>query len=109
MWICNRIQLILQLRICFPGYILSPEHIHACVSYIYNDPTPPPKHSIAIFSSENRDTWARCRAELVEAGNEGVLNSLDTAAFNIVFDDVVVDTDHQKLYHTFLHGNGNNR
>nr|AXY87732.1 carnitine O-palmitoyltransferase 2 [Eriocheir sinensis] len=91
------------------GNILSPEHVYACVSYIYNDPTPPPQHSIAIFSTENRDTWAKCRAELVEAGNEGVLNALDTAAFNIVFDKEEVGMDPYKMYHTFLHGDGDNR
>lgn len=101
--------LIIELRKCFPGNILSPEHIHACVSYIYNDLTPPPQRSIAIFSSENRDTWAKCRAELVEAGNEGALKALDTAAFNIVFESEKIGTDPIKTYHTFLHGNGNNR
>ncbi|KAK4298498.1 hypothetical protein Pmani_029164 [Petrolisthes manimaculis] len=91
------------------GNILSPAHIHACVSYIYNDETPPPKHSIAIFSSENRNTWASCRAELLAAGNEAAIETIDTAAFNIVFDDVEVGMDPTKMYHTFLHGNGKNR
>lgn len=45
----------------------------------------------------------------MEAGNEGVLNALDTAAFNIVFDEEKVGMDPLKMYHTFLHGNGNNR
>ncbi|XP_045131359.1 carnitine O-palmitoyltransferase 2, mitochondrial-like isoform X2 [Portunus trituberculatus] len=91
------------------GNILSPEHIHACVSYIYNDQIPPAKRSIAIFTTENRDTWAKCREELVEAGNEATLDVLDTAAFNIVFDETVLGDDHEKMYHTFLHGDGNNR
>lgn len=91
------------------GNILSPAHIHACVSYIYNDQTPPAKRSIAIFTSENRDTWARCREELVEAGNEAALDVLDTAAFNIVFDEAVLGDDPVKSFHTFLHGDGNNR
>ena len=88
---------------------MSPSHVHACVSYIANDQSPAPEHSIAIFSSENRDTWAKCRDELIAAGNEEALNAIDTAAFNIVFDDVETGVDPQKLYHTFLHGNGNNR
>lgn len=93
----------------FPGNILSPEHIHACVSYIYNDQSPPPQRSIAILSSENRDTWARCRTELVEAGNEAALDAIDTAAFNFVFDNEKIGEDPVKAYHTFLHGNGSNR
>ncbi|XP_063860415.1 carnitine O-palmitoyltransferase 2, mitochondrial-like isoform X5 [Scylla paramamosain] len=91
------------------GNILSPEHIHACVSYIYNDQTPPAKRSIAIFTTENRDTWAKCRDELVEAGNEAALDVLDAAAFNIVFDEAILGDDPIKTYHTFLHGDGNNR
>ena len=79
------------------------------MSYIYNDQIPPAKRSIAIFSTENRDTWAKCREELVEAGNEAALDVLDTAAFNIVFDEAVLGDDHAKAYHTFLHGDGNNR
>lgn len=91
------------------GNILPPSHIHACVSYIANDPTPAPKHSIAILSSENRDTWAKCRSELIAAGNEEVLNAIDTAAFNMVFDDAKVGTDPKKTYRTFLYGDGKNR
>ncbi|KAK7074876.1 Carnitine O-palmitoyltransferase 2, mitochondrial [Halocaridina rubra] len=91
------------------GNIFSPSHLHACVSYIANDQTPPPKHPIAILSSENRDIWAKCRAELVAAGNEESLNAIDTAAFNIVFDDAKVGTDPEKMYRTFLYGNGKNR
>lgn len=91
------------------GNILSPDHIHACVSYIAKDQTPPPKHSIAILSSENRDTWAACREELVVAGNEAALNAIDTAAFNVVFDCEEVNLDPEKMYRTFLYGNGKNR
>ncbi|XP_068240394.1 carnitine O-palmitoyltransferase 2, mitochondrial isoform X4 [Palaemon carinicauda] len=91
------------------GNLLPPDHIHTCVSYVANDPTPAPEHSIAIFSSENRDTWARCRDELIAAGNEEALNLIDTAAFNIVFDDVRTELDPIKTYRTFLYGNGKNR
>nr|XP_053634509.1 carnitine O-palmitoyltransferase 2, mitochondrial-like isoform X2 [Cherax quadricarinatus]XP_053634510.1 carnitine O-palmitoyltransferase 2, mitochondrial-like isoform X2 [Cherax quadricarinatus] len=91
------------------GNILPPEHIHACISYIAKDQTPPPKYPIAIFSSENRNTWAACRAELLAAGNEAALNAIDCAAFNIVFDDVEVGSQPEKIFHTFLYGNGKNR
>lgn len=64
---------------------------------------------MAILSSENRDTWAKCRAELIEAGNEKALDAIDTAAFNIVLDDHDVGTDPEKMYRTFLYGNGKNR
>lgn len=64
---------------------------------------------MAILSSENRDTWAKCRAELIEAGNEEALDAIDTAAFNIVLDDHDVGTDPEKMYRTFLYGNGKNR
>ncbi|XP_045616740.2 carnitine O-palmitoyltransferase 2, mitochondrial isoform X1 [Procambarus clarkii] len=91
------------------GNILPPNHIHACISHIAKDQTPPPKYPIAILSSENRDTWAACRTELVAAGNEAALNSIDSAAFNIVFDDQEVGLDAEKMYRTFLYGNGKNR
>ncbi|XP_027219853.1 carnitine O-palmitoyltransferase 2, mitochondrial isoform X1 [Penaeus vannamei] len=91
------------------GNILSPSYVHACVSYIANSQSPPPSHCLAILSSENRDTWAKCRAELIAAGNEEALDAIDTAAFNIVLDDLDVGMDPEKMYRTFLYGNGKNR
>ena len=68
-----------------------------------------PAHPVGIMTSENRDTWAAVRKELIMAGNDEVLNIIDTAAFNIVIDDVVLNKEPEKSYRTFLYGNGCNR
>ncbi|CAL4150213.1 unnamed protein product, partial [Meganyctiphanes norvegica] len=89
--------------------LLPPSHVHACVAHVAADNTPPPSNPVSILTSENRDVWAKARKELVAAGNEEVLNLIDTAAFNIVFDDTDTGMDPETIYRTFLYGNGANR
>ncbi|KAL7647982.1 UNVERIFIED_CONTAM: hypothetical protein RMT77_001598 [Armadillidium vulgare] len=92
------------------GNIMPPSHIHACVSYIYNDKSPFPEFPVGILTSENRDVWATMRNELIQAGNEEALMLIDSAAFNIVLDDTSnVKDDPDVWYRTFLCGKGGNR
>lgn len=89
--------------------MLPPSHIHSCVSYIYNDKSPRPNFPPGILTTENRDIWANVRNELIQAGNEETLNLIDSAAFNIVFDENVVNNDPIKCFEVSLYGDGSNR
>ncbi|KAF2367185.1 Acyltransferase ChoActase/COT/CPT [Trinorchestia longiramus] len=91
------------------GCIYPPSHLHACVAYIVADTSPRPAHPLGYLTSENRDTWAKVRQELVAAGNGEALEAIDHAAYNIVFDSHDVGADPQKCFRTFLYGDGGNR
>ncbi|KAA0198976.1 hypothetical protein HAZT_HAZT010762 [Hyalella azteca] len=79
------------------------------MAHIAADTTPRPAHPLGYLTSENRDTWAKVRQELVAAGNAESLAAVDHAAFNLVLDGQVVGQDPELCYRTFLYGDGGNR
>nr|XP_028589279.1 carnitine O-palmitoyltransferase 2, mitochondrial isoform X1 [Podarcis muralis] len=90
------------------GNIVAPSEIQAHLKYIISDSSPVPAFPLACLTSENRDTWARLRQELLENGNKEALTKVDSAIFCLCLDDFPIkDLNH--LSHTMLHGDGVNR
>lgn len=65
--------------------------------------------NLGVFTTMNRDDWAKLRGDLINLGNEHLLKMIDTALFSICLDDVVLGEDKYKLVRTFLHSDGKNR
>lgn len=76
---------------------------------IMSDNTPEETHPIGILTSQNRDEWARQRKHLEATGNAEVLKKIDSAIFNLVLDDSVINNDKHKILSHYLHGDGLNR
>ncbi|KAK2543146.1 Cpt2 [Columba livia] len=83
-------------------------YITAHLKYILSDNSPAPAFPLGYLSSENRDTWALLRKNLLDNGNEEALQKVDSAVFCLSLDDFSVK-DFVHLSHTMLHGDGANR
>ncbi|KAJ6662498.1 hypothetical protein lerEdw1_011634 [Lerista edwardsae] len=90
------------------GNIMKPSEIQAHLKYILSDDSPAPAFPLASLPSENRDTWALLRQELLDNGNEEALRKVDSAIFCLCLDDFPIK-DLTHLSHTMLHGDGINR
>ncbi|XP_028666703.1 carnitine O-palmitoyltransferase 2, mitochondrial [Erpetoichthys calabaricus] len=90
------------------GNLLKPTKIHAHLKFILSDPAPPQAFPLGILTSENRDTWAALREQLLAAGNEEALAKVDSALFCLCLDDESLK-DHVHISHNMLHGDGQNR
>ncbi|XP_054835962.1 carnitine O-palmitoyltransferase 2, mitochondrial isoform X2 [Eublepharis macularius] len=90
------------------GNIVEPLEIQAHLKYILSDISSVPTFPLACLTTENRDTWASLRQELLDNGNEQALRKVDSAIFCLCFDDSPIE-DLIQLSHTMLHGNGINR
>ncbi|XP_063154039.1 carnitine O-palmitoyltransferase 2, mitochondrial [Candoia aspera] len=90
------------------GDIVKPSEIQAHLKFILSDNTPAPAFPLAYLTTENRDTWATLRQELLDNGNREALRKVDSAIFCLCLDDFPIkDLNH--LSHTMLHGDGINR
>ncbi|XP_015278779.1 PREDICTED: carnitine O-palmitoyltransferase 2, mitochondrial [Gekko japonicus] len=90
------------------GNIMKPSEIQAHLKYILSDNSAAPAFPFACLTTENRDSWASLRQELLDSGNEEALRKVDSAIFCLCFDDSPVK-DLVHLSHTMLHGDGSNR
>ncbi|XP_064473345.1 carnitine O-palmitoyltransferase 2, mitochondrial-like [Ornithodoros turicata] len=92
------------------GNVVSPDHVHSCLAYILSDKSPPPATPVPALTSENRDQWAKVRAELEAQGNADALRKIDSAIFALVLDEQSFKSDNlEDLAHNFLHGPVTNR
>ncbi|XP_053612787.1 carnitine O-palmitoyltransferase 2, mitochondrial [Plodia interpunctella] len=89
------------------GNILSPTELLGNLSRILNDPSPKADHPLGILTTQNRDDWARQRVHLEETGNGETLRKIDSAIFNLVLDDIVIDDNKHLLLRHFLQGDSN--
>ncbi|NXS71063.1 CPT2 palmitoyltransferase, partial [Pandion haliaetus] len=90
------------------GNMLKPSEIQAHLKYILSDNSPAPAFPLGYLSSENRDTWALLRKNLLDNGNEEALQKVDSAVFCLSLDGFPIK-DFVHLSHTMLHGDGANR
>ncbi|XP_058031126.1 carnitine O-palmitoyltransferase 2, mitochondrial isoform X1 [Ahaetulla prasina] len=90
------------------GNIVKPSEIQAHLKFILSDKAPVPAFPLPYLTTENRDTWATLRQELLDNGNREALRKVDSAIFCLCLDDFPIkDVDH--LSRTMLHGDGTNR
>ncbi|CAC5425186.1 CPT2 [Mytilus coruscus] len=90
------------------GMVLAPDVIMAHLNYILQDSRPAPEYPVGVLTSENRDTWATIRQQLLNSGNENTLQLIDSAAFVLTLDDCA-PKDPNDITKNFLHGDGKNR
>ncbi|XP_028932337.1 carnitine O-palmitoyltransferase 2, mitochondrial-like isoform X1 [Ornithorhynchus anatinus] len=90
------------------GNILHPYEIQAHLVNIMQDGVQVPEYPLGYLTTENRNTWAVIREQLLEAGNEESLNKIDSALFCLCLDDISTQ-NHVELSHCMLHGYGYNR
>ncbi|KAI8497228.1 Carnitine O-palmitoyltransferase 2, mitochondrial [Branchiostoma belcheri] len=90
------------------GNIKPAAELHAYLSHILSDQTPPPSHPLGYLTAENRDTWAGLRQKLEDCGNGEVLKTVDSAMFCLCLDDSAAE-DVDSLTRLMLHGDGANR
>lgn len=90
------------------GNIVKPAVIQAHLKSILAANSQIPAFPLACLTTENRDTWAGLRQELLNNGNEEVLRKVDSAIFCLCLDDLPVK-DLVHLSHSMLHGDGINR
>lgn len=65
----------------------------------------PAEHPIGILTTENRDTWAGIRQQLVDTQNESALKTVDTALFCVSLDDQQNDpSEYVPIVQNLLHG-----
>ncbi|XP_067884843.1 carnitine O-palmitoyltransferase 2, mitochondrial-like [Heterodontus francisci] len=90
------------------GDILHPSEIQKCLQYILQVDSSPPEFPLGYLTTEDRDTWAKVRQELVDLGNRENLQKVEGAIFCLCLDDVSVENE-VELTHTMFHGYGANR
>ncbi|XP_030423526.1 carnitine O-palmitoyltransferase 2, mitochondrial-like isoform X1 [Gopherus evgoodei] len=90
------------------GNILHPSEIQAQLIYILQDADRLPEFSLCYLTTEDRNTWAAVRQQLLEAGNEDNLRKIDSAVFCLCLDNISPKDD-TELSHCMLHGRGFNR
>ncbi|KAJ7332709.1 hypothetical protein JRQ81_014889 [Phrynocephalus forsythii] len=90
------------------GNIVRPSEIQAHLKYILSDNSPAPEFPLACLTSEERDTWAKLRQELLDNGNMETLRKVDSAIFCLCLDDFPI-RDITHLSQVMLHGDGINR
>ncbi|XP_043485133.1 carnitine O-palmitoyltransferase 2, mitochondrial-like isoform X2 [Leptopilina heterotoma] len=91
------------------GTLVSPVEIAANLNFILGDNKGSSKNPIGIFTTSERDQWAKARAHLLKIGNNDVLQKIDSAAFALILDDEDFSQEFMNLLRNFLHGDGKNR
>lgn len=61
--------------------------IQARLKYILSKETKKAEYPVAVLTTENRDTWAKIRSDLVNEGNAEALKTIDSAIFVISLED----------------------
>ena len=92
------------------GDIKEPSELLTCIKYILEQPKID-KESIAVLSTEERDTWAKTREILINSNavNKENIQLIDSAHFVICLDDFVPQNLDDGA-HNYLHGcNKNNK
>ncbi|KAM5149093.1 carnitine O-palmitoyltransferase 2, mitochondrial [Mantella aurantiaca] len=90
------------------GSIVKASEIKAHLNYILSDKTPAPEFPIGYLTSDDRNTWAIVRQNLLDNGNQDALHKVDSAVFCLCLDDFPVK-DHIHLSHNMLYGSAANR
>ncbi|OCT85028.1 carnitine O-palmitoyltransferase 2, mitochondrial-like [Xenopus laevis] len=90
------------------GNIVKASEIQAHLQHILFDTTPTPEFPLGYLTSEERNTWAILRQQLLDNGNEEALAKVDSAVFCLCLDDFPIK-DSVHLSHNMLHGSGLNR
>ncbi|XP_020648863.2 carnitine O-palmitoyltransferase 2, mitochondrial isoform X1 [Pogona vitticeps] len=90
------------------GNILHPSEIQAHLTQIIHDADRLPGFELSLLTTEERNTWATLRQELVLKGNEENLKKIDSAVFCLCLDNTSPKNE-TELAHCFLHGYGFNR
>lgn len=88
---------------------MSPQEILGNLSKIMNDNSPYSEYPLGVLTAQNRDQWAQQRSHLESTGNSEVLRKIDSAVFNLVLDEDVINDDKRVLLRKYLHGDGTNR
>lgn len=92
------------------GNIETPEVIEARLKYILSKQTNKAEYPIAVLTTENRDTWAKVRSDLVSDGNSEALKTIDSAIFVISLEDGQFDeANPNPLFKQLLGGCGYSR
>lgn len=90
--------------------ILSEEKIMQDLNYILRDKAPKPEHEIGYLTTQERDKWAHARAHLLDTGNAGSINVIDSGIFCVVLEDDDCDVmDVLESTKMFLYGDGGSR
>ncbi|XP_036603371.1 carnitine O-palmitoyltransferase 2, mitochondrial-like [Trichosurus vulpecula] len=90
------------------GNILHPYEIQAHLINILQDGETIAEYPLGYLTTENRNTWAAVREQLLQAGNEESIYKIDSAIFCLCLDSFTVQ-DSSHLSHCMLHGYGYNR
>ncbi|KAG8130894.1 hypothetical protein E2320_017597 [Naja naja] len=90
------------------GNILHPSEIQAHLAQIIFDADRLPRFELSCLTTEERNTWANVRQQLVQNGNEESLKKIDSSVFCLCLDNASPQ-DEIELTHCFLHGYGFNR
>ncbi|CAH0702329.1 unnamed protein product [Spodoptera exigua] len=91
------------------GNLLSPQEILGNLSKVMNDNSPISEYPLGVLTTQNRDQWAQQRVHLESTGNSEILRKIDSAIFNLVLDDDVINDDKRALLRKYLHSDGTNR
>lgn len=91
------------------GKIRPAREIATCIKEILDDTREPNSCPVGAFTTTDRDEWAENRRYLMKLGNERVLETIDSAAFVLIFDKENVAESNHKALRLFLHGSSENR
>ncbi|XP_037051225.1 carnitine O-palmitoyltransferase 2, mitochondrial [Bradysia coprophila] len=92
------------------GNIEPPEVIQARMKYILSKETKKADHPVAVLTTENRDTWAKIRSDLVSDGNAEALQTIDSAIFVISLEGGQLDEENPtQLFKQLLGSSGCSR
>jgi len=85
----------------------SPEHIFTCIKNICERKIESNSNNVGIFTTENRDQWAKIRKKLIDldSKNKENIDRIDSALFVVCLDSCEFDQDLVEHAHNFLHGN----
>lgn len=80
------------------------------MKYILSQETKKSDYPVAVLTTENRDTWAKIRSDLLNDGNADALKTIDSAIFVISLEDGEFDeTNPTPLFKQLLGGCGYSR
>lgn len=91
------------------GNLLSPTELLGNLAQIVNDTAKKAEYPLGVLTCQNRDEWAKQRTHLEETGNLEALKKIDSAIFNLVLDDEIINDNKHKILSEFLHADGTNR
>ncbi|KAI1304159.1 Carnitine O-palmitoyltransferase 2, mitochondrial [Halotydeus destructor] len=90
------------------GDLKDPQSIFAFLNYFESLKVDSAQDSVAVFSTEDRNTWASIRERLTKSTeNANSLEMIDSAQFVVCLDDLQFDQASELIgqAHNFLHGN----